>query len=275
MATAPIRPHSIQLFATCLIQLFRPGSGMSAVRVLERLGLTVHYPEGQTCCGQPAFNAGFWDDARAMARHTIDLLQDSGDPIVVPSGSCAQMIIHYYPELFAGDPVYHPRALSLARRTYEFSQFLVDVVGTSRIEAHRPGRFTYHASCHLHRGLGITDQPQRLLAGLTGAELVELPGMTDCCGFGGLFSVKMADLSGAMLDRKLDAIEVSGAEIVVGCDTGCLLNIEGGLRRRGLRIKTLHLADVLATAELRPGNPLGGLFPGSETSSDPEKDGGG
>jgi len=246
MKTATVRPHSIQLFATCLVELFRPEAGMSVVKILERLGVTVRVPAGRTCCGQPAFNAGFWDDARAVARHTLDILRLSDDPIVIPSGSCAYMIVHNYPALFIGDPVYGPRARAVADRTFEFSRFLVDVLGVNRIDSRCPGRITYHASCHLHRGLGIFDQPRRLLAGLRDAEVVELPGMTDCCGFGGLFAVRMPDLSGSMLARKLDAVEATGAHTVVGCDVGCLLQIEGGLRRRGLTVRTRHLAELLA-----------------------------
>lgn len=240
-------PRSVQLFTTCLVEAVRPEVGLAAVKVLERLGLTVDYPEGQTCCGQPAFNAGAWDDARAMARYTLDVLSRSNAPIVVPSGSCADMIIHhYYPELLAGDPKYGPLAEAVAARTYEFSQFLMDILGVTDLGAKFTGRITYHPSCHLLRGLGITAAPRELLARVEGAEVTDLPGATECCGFGGLFAVKMSDISGAILRRKLDAIESTGAQTVVGCDVSCLLHIGGGLHRRGAKVETRHLAEVLA-----------------------------
>ena len=254
MSTAH-KPQSVQLFSTCLIETLYPQVGMAAVRVLERLGFTVEYPEGQTCCGQPAFNGGAWDDARAMARYTLDVLSGGEQahaaaphpptPIIVPSGSCADMIVHHYPELFASDPKYGPLAESVAARTYEFTQFLVDVLGVTDLNARASGRLTYHSSCHLLRGLGAKEEPRQLLANVAGAELVELPGAAECCGFGGLFAVKMSDISGAMLKRKLDNIERTGAETVVGCDVSCLLHIGGGLHRRGSKVETRHIAEIL------------------------------
>lgn len=240
-------PSTVQLFATCLIETLRPEAGMAVVRVLEKIGLQVEYPDGQTCCGQPAFNGGAFDDARAMARHTLDVLSRTDTPVVVPSGSCADMIVHHYPELFAADPVYGPRAESVAKRTYEFSQFLVDVLGVSDLGARFPGQVAYHPSCHLLRGLGVADPPRRLLAAIAGADIVEQANPTECCGFGGLFAVKMSDISGAMLKRKLDGLEQSGAQTVVGCDVSCLLHIAGGLHRRRSKIKTRHLAELLAS----------------------------
>ena len=248
------KPSIVQLFVTCLIETLRPEAGMAVVKVLERRGLTVEFPDGQTCCGQPAFNGGAFDDARAMARHTLDVL--CGDvpverlygvaPIVVPSGSCADMIVHHYPELFAGDPEYGPLAEAVAQRTYEFSQFLVDVLGVSDVGAHAAGKITYHPSCHLLRGLGVDAAPRKLLANVRGTDVVELPGATECCGFGGLFAVKMSDISGAMLKRKLDSLERAGARTVVGCDVSCLLHIAGGLHRRDAEVETKHLAELLA-----------------------------
>jgi L-lactate dehydrogenase complex protein LldE len=235
----------VQLFVTCIVETLSPDIGLAAAEVLERLGVTVLVPEGLTCCGQPAFNGGFWDDARAMARHTIDALIRSDAPVVIPSGSCADMIQHHYPELFAADPVYGPRAEALVGRVYEFSEFLVDVLGQTDAGASFPGKLTYHASCHTLRGKGVTHQPPDLLALVRNAELVELPGAEECCGFGGLFAVKMGDISGAMLARKLDNIEHSGAHAVVACDPSCLLHIGGGLHRRGSSIRALHIAQVL------------------------------
>jgi L-lactate dehydrogenase complex protein LldE len=220
------------------------------VRVLERQGCEVSCPAGQTCCGQPAFNAGCCDDARAMARHTIDVLSHSRDPVVVPSGSCADMIAHRYPELLEGDRRYAEAARELALRTYELSQFLTEVLRVERVAAQAPGRrLTYHASCHLLRGLRISDGPRRLLAGVHGAEVVALPGAEECCGFGGLFALQMSDISGAMLGRKIQHILETGAAAVVACDAGCLLQIEGGLRRHAANVRTLHLAEVLASGD--------------------------
>ncbi len=225
---------------------------MAVVQVLERLGLTVEYPEGQTCCGQPAFNGGAWDEARAMARHTLNVLRRSDAPIVVSSGSCAAMLLHHYPELFAADAEYGPLAEQVAARTFEFTQFVVDVLGVRDLHATAHGKLTYHPSCHLLRSLGIREEPRQLLSEVQGVELVELPGAEECCGFGGLFAIKMSDISGAMCKRKLDNIERTGADTVVGCDVSCLLNIGGGLHRRGSRIRTRHIAEILASQEAEP-----------------------
>ncbi len=248
-------PRRAQLFATCLIETLRPEAGMAVVRVLEKLGVTVEFPDAQTCCGQPAFNGGAWQDARAMAKYTLDVLSKSKAPIVVPSGSCADMLVHHYPELLASDPQYGPLAQEISARTYEFSQFLVDVLGVTKISAsdvsrltHDVLRLTYHPSCHLLRGLNITQAPRELLAGVEGVNMVEMPSATECCGFGGLFAIKMADISSAMLARKLDAIESAQVETVVGCDVSCLLHIAGGLHRRGVNITTKHLAEILDPA---------------------------
>jgi len=156
------------------------------------------------------------------------------------------MIIRHYPELFATDPKYGPVAESVAKRTYEFTQFVVNVLGMTELKAHARERFAYHASCHLLRGIGIKDEPRRLLEHIDGAQIVELPGATECCGFGGLFALKMSEISGAILRRKLDNIESTGAQTVVGCDVSCLLHIGGGLHRRGSRIQTRHIAEILA-----------------------------
>jgi L-lactate dehydrogenase complex protein LldE len=236
---------TVQLFVTCLVDNFYPNVGFAVVEILEDLGLEVEFPRAQTCCGQPAFNGGFWDDARAMARYTINVLSQSDAPIVVPSGSCADMIIHHYPEILAGDITYAAKARNVAQRTYEFSQFVVDVLGVTNLHAHATGCLTYHASCHGLRGLGIKEQPRQLLDQLEGIEFKELPEAEVCCGFGGLFAVKMGDISGAILQRKLDRIESTEADAVVGGDVSCLMHIAGGLRRRGSRVQVKHLAEVL------------------------------
>jgi L-lactate dehydrogenase complex protein LldE len=243
-----VRDH-VQLFATCLVEALRPEAGLAVVRVLERLGVRVDLPEGQTCCGQPAFNSGSWEEARAMAVHTLEVLDRSEAPVVVPSGSCADMIRHHYPEILAGSGAPEERARRVGSRTWEFSEYLTAVLGLEAVTCTRPGRVTYHPSCHLLRGLGVKDGPRRLLERVQGAEVVPLPAAEECCGFGGLFAVKMSDISGAMLARKLDAVAATGAEAVIGCDVSCLINIEGGLRRRGSAVATLHLAEVLAGSE--------------------------
>jgi L-lactate dehydrogenase complex protein LldE len=242
------RPTCVQLFVTCLVDRFFPGVGHATVAVLERHGLQVDVPSGQTCCGQPAFNAGFVEDAAAMARHTIDVLSQSADPVVVPSGSCADMIVAHYPALLAGDPVYGERARALAARTFELSQFLVDVLDVIPSSAPSGPSLAYHASCHGLRGLGLREQPRRLLRAVAGGRCTDLPDAETCCGFGGVFAVKMGPISGAMLQSKLEAIEASGAEMVVATDVSCLMHIGGGLHRRGSGVRTRHIAEVLAGA---------------------------
>jgi L-lactate dehydrogenase complex protein LldE len=219
---------------------------MAVAAVLGRLGLEVDVPAGQTCCGQPAFNAGYTRDARALARHTLDVLSRTTDPIVVPSGSCGDMVIHQYEALLRDDPAYLKKAQEVAARTHEFTQCLVNVMGVTDVGAVWPGKLTYHACCHGLRGLGARDEPERLLGGVNGAARCPLAEADVCCGFGGLFSVKMADISSAMLARKLDSVEASGADAVVVTDVSCGMHMEGGLRRRGSRIRVRHIAEVLA-----------------------------
>jgi L-lactate dehydrogenase complex protein LldE len=240
------RPTRVQLFATCLVDEFFPGAGHASVAVLERCGVEVCVPPDQTCCGQPAFNAGFAGEAAAMARATIDVLSRRDDPVVVPSGSCADMIVNHYPELLADDETYGPKARALAARTYEFSQFLADVLRVELPAAPAGPTLAYHASCHGLRGLGLREQPRRLLRDVAGARCTDLPDAETCCGFGGLFAVKMGPLSGAMLESKIEAIERSGAEVVVATDVSCLMHIGGGLHRRNIRVRTRHIAEVLA-----------------------------
>lgn len=237
---------SIQLFVTCLIDTLQPQIGEAVVRVLERVGMQVKFPAGQTCCGQPPFNAGMRSEARKLAEHTIRTFEEDPAPVVIPSGSCAAMIRHGYPELFAANPQWLPRAQALAARTYEFSEFLVDVLGITDIGAHYSGQATYHASCHLMRGLGIDRQPRALLAQVRGLDLIELPHVEDCCGFGGVFSVEHPEISAEMLKRKIDNIERTQAPVAIVADTGCLLHIQGGLHRQGKPQRVLHIAEVLA-----------------------------
>lgn len=241
----------VQLLVTCLVDHLYPSVGFAVADVLERVGVTVTVPEGQTCCGQPAFNAGFHDEARRMARHTIDVLSKSDDPVVIPSGSCADMLIHQAPPLLAADPVWADRARRLAARTFEFSQYLVDELGVTNCGSCARGSATYHPSCHGLRGLGLSRQPQALLQA-TPLALVPLGEAETCCGFGGLFAVKMSAISGAMLDRKLDHIEATGAETLVGADVSCLMHMAGGLHRRGRTMRVRHLAEVLAETDAAP-----------------------
>lgn len=242
------RPARVQLFVTCLVDRFVPAAGHAAVEVLERLGVEVTVPADQTCCGQPAFNGGFAAEATAMARTTIDVLSRSEDPVVVPSGSCADMIVNHYPELLAADPVYGPRAKALAARTFEFSRFIVDVLGADLQVTPGGPTVAYHASCHGLRGLGLREAPRRLLRAVAGGRVADLPDAETCCGFGGLFAVKMGPLSAAMLESKIEAIERSGADLVAATDVSCLMHIGGGLHRRGSRARTRHIAEIVADA---------------------------
>jgi L-lactate dehydrogenase complex protein LldE len=239
-------PQTIQLFVTCLIDTLQPHIGEAVVCVLERAGVQVRFPPGQTCCGQPPYNAGMHAEARKMATHTLRVFEADPAPLVIPSGSCTAMIRHGYPELFATDPEWLPRARKLAARTYEFSEFLVDVLGITDLAAYFPGKATYHSSCHLLRGLGVDRQPRALLAHVRGLDLIELPHAEECCGFGGVFSVEHPEISAEMLKRKIGNIESTAAPTAIVADTGCLMHIQGGLHRQGKPQRVLHIAEVLA-----------------------------
>jgi L-lactate dehydrogenase complex protein LldE len=234
----------VSLFVTCIVDQLYPEIGEATVRVLERQGVAVAFPAGQTCCGQPAFNAGFWDEARDVAGRNIEILRGQGT-IVTPSGSCAAMIRHYYPELFKASPQLAAAAKELASRTYELSEYLVDVLGLVDLGARYAGRLTYHPSCHLLRGLHAGAQPQELLEHVAGAELTPLPGANECCGFGGLFSVKQPAISAAMLDKKLANVGATEAELLVTTDASCMMHMQGGLSRDGARCRACHIAQVL------------------------------
>jgi L-lactate dehydrogenase complex protein LldE len=228
---------------TCLGDMFYPEVGVRIVRLLRRLGVSVDFPAGQTCCGLPLFNSGYHADAAEVARRTVALFRDSAS-VIVPSGSCAWMIKHEYPGLMR-DATLRAEADALAARTYELSQFLVHVLGRTRFRSALPGRLTYHDSCHLRRGLGEWEAPRILLRNLVGAELVELPGSDECCGFGGSFAARLPEVSTAILDKKLASVEATGAACVVACDAGCLMQMAGRLRRRRSAVRAVHLADVL------------------------------
>jgi len=253
--TAPVLPTpkkeetlKVQLLITCLLDSLFPETGEAVVRVLNRAGLGVEFPPGQTCCGQPAFNAGFWDEARAMAWHTIQVFAGREGPVVVPSGSCTAMIRHGYLELFAGDPEKLNAAQALAGRTYELSEFLVDEIQIAGLPGRYEAHLAYHPSCHLLRGLGVERQPLQLLQAMEGLHLEMLS--PECCGFGGVFSVDHAPISAEMARRKVEEIERLSVEGVVAGDISCLMQIEGALRRSGSDARCAHLASVLAMQPL-------------------------
>lgn len=230
---------------TCLGDAFFPDVGVATVKVLRRLGVTVQFPEAQTCCGQPHFNSGYHDEARALARHTITAFADS--PLVVtPSGSCAAMVKLEYPELFHDDPAWHARAVDLAKRTHELSDFLVNVLKVEDVGARFEGKVTYHMACHL-RGLGLANEPIRLIQKVRGLQYVPLERYDECCGFGGSFSVRYPGISGAMVSDKAGFVEKTGVDAVVATDAGCLMNIGGCLNRKGSKVRILHLAELLAS----------------------------
>jgi L-lactate dehydrogenase complex protein LldE len=238
---------TVQLFHTCLVNEIDPDVGMAVVRVLERLGVEVNVPLDQTCCGQPAFNGGFQADARVVARHTLTVLDGTDGPIVIPSGSCADMLVHQYAALFEDEPETLACARRVASRCREFSQFLAEVA-PSGIAGMLQARVALHPSCHQLRGLGIREQPAAMLKAVAGVEQAAVHEQEECCGFGGLFSVKNPGISAGMLERKIAAIEASGADRLVSCDLGCLLHIGGGLHRRGSTIRVQHLAQLLDEA---------------------------
>lgn len=238
------RPARASLMITCLADMFAPEVGLRIVRLLRRLGVAVDFPAGQTCCGMPLFNSGYHAAAREVARRTVPLFR-AAEHVVVPSGSCAWMVKHEFPGLLR-DTELAEEAQALAGRTWELSQFLVAALGVAEFTSAIPGRVTYHDSCHLRRGLGEARTPRTILEHLRGAELVELPEADECCGFGGSFAVRLPEVSSAILDRKLANVEATGAECVVACDAGCLMQIGGGLHRRGSRVRALHLAELLA-----------------------------
>lgn len=237
----------VNLFTTCLVDQFAPQVGIAVISVLDTAGIEARLVEGQTCCGQPAFNSGFRDDARDVAWRFVELFEGTSGDIVCPSGSCVAMVRNYYPVLFRDDAEKSRRAARLAGRVYEFSEFLANMAGTADFSVEIPPTIaTYHKCCHLLRELHVDQQPQLLLAYLRGLELVELERADVCCGFGGAFAVKMSDISAAMMAEKLSNIKRSGAEKVIAGDTGCIMHMQGGLRRDGSDIQVLHLAEVLA-----------------------------
>lgn len=245
-------PRRVALFVTCMVDMIYPEVGISTAELLERLGLEVVFPYEQTCCGQPAFNAGYRDETRVLARRFLDVFepliqQGVVEAIVAPSGSCASMTSHLYPVLFE-DPAFaadRARAEALAAVTYELTEFLVDVLGVTRTGSRFEGKLTYHACCHTLRELGVDRQPRALLANVEGAELVELTGAEECCGFGGLFAIKNAGISTAMGQRKCLNLAQSAADVVALCDVSCMTHINGLLSRQGQHCRAVHIAEIL------------------------------
>ena len=250
LSFAPARIHCndmrVGLFVTCLVDLMRPSIGSAAVKLLQAAGCQVLVPPTQTCCGQPGYNSGDRRSARALAAKVLGEFEGC-DYVVVPSGSCGGMIKTHYPDLFEGEAVLLDRIRRLGGRTYELTDFLVNVARLERVPGRFAGTVTYHDACSGLRELGVKGQPRALLAGVPGLRLKEMDECEQCCGFGGTFAVKFGEVSAAIADRKCAQIQASGADAVVAGDLGCLLSIEGRLRRRGDgETKVLHVAEVLA-----------------------------
>ena len=237
--------QTVTLFIQCLVDGIYPEVAQAMVRIFRHLGMELLCPTQQTCCGQPAFNAGYRREARVAAQHFIRLFE-SAQAIVCPSGSCVTMVRHHYPELFDDDAAWHERAVRVGARTYELTQYLVDILGVEDLGARYNGTVTYHDSCHLLRYLGVKEQPRQLLRKVAGLDFVEMHDSDRCCGFGGTFAFKYEDISAAMAEDKARNIIASGADTVVGCDMGCLMNIQGMLSRMGSAVKSLHIAQILA-----------------------------
>lgn len=230
---------NVSFFATCLVELFRPSVAQSAVSLLRRCGVEVTIPRGLTCCGQPLFNTGHRGPARDVARHTLRVL-NGAEAVVAPSGSCAAMIRNGYPELFHDDPALLAESQNLASRTFELTEFLSGKLASTKPDGQT---ITYQDCCHLLRELGVRGQPRELLQGR--GRVLEMTRSDACCGFGGAFSVRYGEVSSAILDEKIRAIEATGASTVCAADLGCLLHLQGGLRRRGSSVKARHIAEIL------------------------------
>ncbi|MEW2413114.1 (Fe-S)-binding protein [Streptomyces sp. NPDC046866] len=245
------------LFVTCVNDALYPRTGIAVVRLLERLGVEVDFPAAQSCCGQPQYNTGYRRESEPLLRRTAEAFAGHRY-VVTPSGSCAAMVRAHYPRIGAlaqregRGPELARLAGDLAPRVYELTEFLVDVLGVTDVGAYFPHTVTYHPSCHGLRGLGLGDRPRRLLAAVKGLDLIELPGAEECCGFGGTFAVKNPDVSAAMGTDKTAAAAATGAEVLCGADNSCLAHLGGILRRSGAPLRTVHLAEILASTEEEP-----------------------
>jgi L-lactate dehydrogenase complex protein LldE len=233
----------VTLFATCLVDMFQSSAGKATVELLEHLGCEIDFPESQICCGQPSYNSGYVKETKEAMKRMIETFSDA-EYVVSPSGSCAFML-REYPHVFKGDPVWEPKAQELADKTFELTQFIVEVLKVEDVGATFEGKVTYHTSCHMTRLLGVKEPPMTLLRNVKGLTFTELPGKEQCCGFGGTFSVKMAQISEQMVDEKVRHVEETGAEYLIGADAGCLMNIGGRIGKQGKPIKVLHIAEVL------------------------------
>ena len=236
----------VSLFVTCIVDQLFPQVGIAMADVLERLGYEIDFPEAQTCCGQPAFNSGYPAEARKVARHFLDVFRDA-EHIVVPSGSCTSMIAHHFEDIFAQDSGMLEQAHRIGPRVWEFSRFLLEVANVEDVGARFDGAVTYHDSCHALRELRIKNGPRRLLSKVRGLELREMDAAEECCGFGGTFSVKFPEVSGAMARTKIESIRKTEASTVVSIDSSCLMQLQGVISRAGFPIRTMHLAEVLAS----------------------------
>src|SRR4029077_12280480 len=234
----------VALFIPCFVDQLTPEVGLDVVRVLRRLGFEMEFPQEQTCCGQPAFNTGYWNDARPVAERFLQTFRNT-EQVVCPSGSCTTMVRNFYPELLAGTP-WHEEAIKVGQRVFEFSEFLVKVAKVRDVGASFPHRVAVQDSCHALRELRLKQEARELLRNVRGLELVEVPYSEDCCGFGGTFATKFSAISTAMGDAKAGYAESCGAEYVVTADPSCLLHIDGILRRRKSTVRTIHLAGILA-----------------------------
>ncbi|SRR5579871_2454287 len=236
----------VSIFVTCIVDQLFPKVGLAMAQVLERLGYEIDFPEDQTCCGQPAFNTGYRAEAAQVARHFLKVFRDA-EYIVVPSGSCTSMVAHHFGGLFADDTESARAAERMAPRVWEFSRFLLEVAKMEDVGARLDEIVTYHDSCHALREFGIRNGPRRLLHNVRGLELREMDAAEECCGFGGTFSVKLPEISGGMARTKIESIVRTGAKTVVSLDSSCLMQIQGALSRAGLPVRTMHLAEVLAS----------------------------
>ncbi len=253
--TAPRSRPRVGLFATCLVDLFRPNVGFSAAKLIEDAGCEVHVPMAQTCCGQPAYNSGDRKDTRELAIQVIELFEGY-DYVVAPSGSCAAMLKHHYPEVFKGDVKWEERCRRFSDKVFELVSFLTDVMFVPRVDATFQGSVTYHDSCSGLRELGVEKQPRKLLATVEGLELREMAGSDVCCGFGGTFCVKYSDISGTIVSKKTANITATGADMLLAGDMGCLMNMAGKLKREGSTVEVRHVAEVLAG--MTDGKPIAG-----------------
>jgi len=250
-----VRQPRVGLFATCLVDLFRPSVGFASVKLLQDAGCEVHVPVAQTCCGQPAYNTGDRADTREIAEQVIEAFEGF-DFIVAPSGSCASMLKKHYPGLFAGDAAWEERSKAFSGKCHELISFLTDVMMVRDTGAALEAKVTYHDSCSGLRELGIKDQPRKLLSNVSGVEVREMTDSDVCCGFGGTFCVKYSDISNAIVTKKVGNIDTSGADMLLAGDLGCLMNMAGKLKRQGSDVEVRHVAEVLAGMTSQP--PIAG-----------------